>query len=317
MSALCRTSLSIAPGDLVEVRNADEIMQTLDENGTLDALPFMPEMIECCGSRFRVARRVEKVCVEGANSGIREFRNNDVVLLEDLRCPGSHHGGCQRSCMLFWKVAWLRRVAASDAGSDSHCTTAKVAPAQCASLLRTHAGPDHFVCQSTELGSATRPLSRKQRVWKCWREVYTGNTSVRQMLLRIIAPVCRKLSARLTGRHPVGERSRTPADALQLQPGDWVQVKSLREIVATLDPRGRNRGLPFGFDMTPFCGHTFRVKTRLDKMIVEATGKLRSVENTVILDGVTCPCHYVIGGCPRQECIYWREIWLRKVNKTR
>ena len=39
------------PGDLVEVKSADEILATLDADGTLDHLPFMPEMVEFCGAK--------------------------------------------------------------------------------------------------------------------------------------------------------------------------------------------------------------------------------------------------------------------------
>ena len=39
-------------GDTVEVRSAEEILNTLDEQGALDGMPFMPEMFEYCGKRF-------------------------------------------------------------------------------------------------------------------------------------------------------------------------------------------------------------------------------------------------------------------------
>ena len=57
----------LRPGDLVEVKAPDEILQTLDVDGTLDHLPFMPEMIELCGKRFSVSRRVLKTCYTGLN----------------------------------------------------------------------------------------------------------------------------------------------------------------------------------------------------------------------------------------------------------
>ena len=41
-------------GDWVEVRSESEILATLDENGELDRLPFMPEMRKHCGKRFEV-----------------------------------------------------------------------------------------------------------------------------------------------------------------------------------------------------------------------------------------------------------------------
>ena len=34
----------LRPGDIVEVRPAAEILATLDADGTLDDMPFMPEM---------------------------------------------------------------------------------------------------------------------------------------------------------------------------------------------------------------------------------------------------------------------------------
>lgn len=46
--------LNLRVGELVEVRSEAEILATLDENGELENLPFMPEMLQFCGQRFRV-----------------------------------------------------------------------------------------------------------------------------------------------------------------------------------------------------------------------------------------------------------------------
>jgi hypothetical protein len=40
-----RNVLNLRIGELVEVHSAEEILATLDENGELDGLPFMPEML--------------------------------------------------------------------------------------------------------------------------------------------------------------------------------------------------------------------------------------------------------------------------------
>src|SRR5690242_5565444 len=79
-----RQSDRLRPGDLVEVKTPDDILKTLDGEGSLDCLPFMPEMIECCGRRFRVSNRAVKVCFTGKNSSPRRFREDDVVLLDEL-----------------------------------------------------------------------------------------------------------------------------------------------------------------------------------------------------------------------------------------
>ena len=61
-------SMKFRRGDFVEVRDADEILKTLDGEGAVDRLPFMPEMLEFCGQRFQVARRALTVCVSGPGS---------------------------------------------------------------------------------------------------------------------------------------------------------------------------------------------------------------------------------------------------------
>ena len=100
-------------GQLVQVRSADEILSMVDDNGTLDGLPFMPEMLNWCGKLFRVQRRVDKTCVDG--DPIRRFPANDVVVLDGPRCDGSSHDGCKHGCRIYWKQAWLRPVDSDDA----------------------------------------------------------------------------------------------------------------------------------------------------------------------------------------------------------
>ena len=75
---------SLKYGDYVEVLQPGEILKTLDSNGKLDGLPFMPEMIQYCGKKLKVSIKVEKTCVNclteiGERKGaIKEFILNDV-----------------------------------------------------------------------------------------------------------------------------------------------------------------------------------------------------------------------------------------------
>jgi hypothetical protein len=56
------------------------------------------------------------------------------------------------------------------------------------------------------------------------------------------------------------------------------------------------------------------VERRLDRLIVDGTGEMRQMHNTVCLEGSHCGCSYeAFGGCPRDEYAYWREIWLRRL----
>src|SRR5262245_32043784 len=97
-------------GELVEVRSAGEILATLDENGELDNLPFMPEMLQFCGKQLIVHKVAHKLCDTISATGLRWM--NDAVHLMGARCDGQAHGGCQTGCSIYWKEAWLRPVTA-------------------------------------------------------------------------------------------------------------------------------------------------------------------------------------------------------------
>ena len=112
---MSRNDSRLRVGDWVEVKTQEEISPTLDADGALEGLPFMPEMVEFCGKRFRVVRQARKACVECLTPkyksiDMREFLGMPVWVIEGLRCIGAAHDGCQRGCLLFWKDAWLRKL---------------------------------------------------------------------------------------------------------------------------------------------------------------------------------------------------------------
>jgi hypothetical protein len=303
---------SLRTGDWVQVKSAREIAQTLDANGMLNGLPFMPEMLEFCGQRLQVARKAEKTCIEYPGGGykLREFLNNDTVLLEGIRCSGQHHDGCQRACMIFWKTGWLNKIEANGEGQTPDLFDTENLHAK----LPTMASPSRYICQSTELAKATRPLTRNRIFLKCWYEIRSGSRGLLEMARLIVAPLWRKATQRIPRKILAGDLKRTPVGDLGLQPGEWVTIKSASEIALTLDNRGRNRGLTCDFGMSNHSGGTFRVRHRLDRMISEPSGEMRRVEATVVLEGLNCTCANVVGGCPRQDFIYWREIWLKRIE---
>ena len=304
---------------MVRVRSPKEILHSLDANGTLDGLPFMPEMLEYCGKRFRVLNRVVQSTIDGAfigsrvDSFVREFRNNDVVVLKGVRCGGAHHDGCQRGCSIFWKDAWLEKVKADDSDSvvaPDYSTANDLLP-----ILQSKTGPDKYFCQSSEFLKATLPLSMMQRFRKCVSAVTARNVSPWGMMKRILVWTRWKVHNRLIGQHARGDMDKTPTVALGLQPGDLVEVKSLEEIRTTLNKDGRNRGLHFSADQRPFCGGQYRVRSRADNFIAEGTGEMKHFRNTVILEEVLCDsATFAFGGCYRADLLYWREIWLKKID---
>lgn len=308
-------SVKFRPGDLVEVKAPDEILQTLDTAGTIDQLPFMREMVEYCGKRFRVSRTVVKVCASGLKTGstLRGFGKDDVVVLDGLRCSGADHDGCQKACTIFWREAWLRKVEDAAMHSEARPMDAE----QLRARLKTKAGPNIYFCQASELLRATKELTRSERYTKWIEEIRAGNCSPLEMARRFAIFLFWKIRRKLFGLYGRGTSKATPTEALNLQPNEWVQVKAMNNICETLDERASNRGLWFSPNMRLLCGQKRQVERRIDKLIVDGTGEMRQLHNTVFLEGSLCGCaHIAFGGCSRAEYVYWREIWLRRSNKS-
>src|SRR4051812_6770711 len=108
-------------GDWVEVLSKEEILSTLDKDGRLEGMPFMPEMFACCGRRFRVSARAHKTCDTVNDYKGRKLK--DAVHLEGVRCNGQFHGGCEAGCLIYWKLSWVRKVSdAATSGRGSFAT---------------------------------------------------------------------------------------------------------------------------------------------------------------------------------------------------
>ena len=95
-----------------------------------------------------------------------------------------------------------------------------------------------------------------------------------------------------------------------LRPGDVVRVRSRGEIEATLDGKGALDGLPFMAEMVEYCGRTYRVHRRVDKIndMRNKTG-LRRMRDAVTLTGVRCSGSQH-DGCQAECQILWKDRWL-------
>jgi hypothetical protein len=348
-----RNSAELRAGELVEVRTKEEILETLDKNGQLEGLPFMPEMLELCGKRFRVFKRAHKTC-DPPNLGGRRMLG--AIHLEDVRCNGVAHGGCQARCLVFWKEAWLKRVDGdpnpgmrtsrhepshrTGTGSLAGCTEQDVVAGTRKRTEQASSDEPTFICQATQVEQATQP-------WQWWDprqyvEDYTsGNTRLSRLLASFLFLFYEQLvaaglglgaalrwiydvfqSARgappypwRLGKIPLGVK--TPTTILGVQPGEFVKIRSYGEILETLDEKGLNRGMSFDAEMVPYCGKTFRVLDRISTIINEKTGKMQHLKNEcIMLDKVVCLACYAKYrlACPRSIYPYWREIWLERVG---
>jgi hypothetical protein len=341
--------MALRAGDWVKVRTKQEILQTLDRNGRLDDMPFMPQMFSYCGQSFRVRRRAHKTCDPIYTHGGRRLLN--AVHL-DLRCDGKAYGGCQTGCLLFWKEAWLKPVDDGSVGrTSSSYDVERPVPEQTAASprcseegvwLATRADDGRgerdarYVCQTTQLCEFTSPLPW-WNIAQYVEDYRSGNVSLADLFRGGLyvwfgRPFGRRFdfARRLydafqvvtggfampmrQGIVPTGQT--TPVVSLNLKPGELVRIKSHEEILATIDSGSFNRGLFFDVEMVPFCGGVYRVKSRVERFIDERTGRMKSLKTpAIILEGVWCCSRFSTCRmfCPRALYSWWREIWLERV----
>ena len=338
-------------GQLVEVLSKEEILKTLDKQGRLEGMPFMPGMFKYCGKRFKVYSNAYKSC-DTASGRYIGLSVKDAIHL-NLRCDGEAFEGCQAGCLIYWKEAWLKPVSEGSGAQAANGQADAIAPAQPASnstctyedvLANTYneeGGEKIYKCQATTLLEYTTPL----KWWNArqyWTAYASGNRSIPEILRgmtylayaygtranhpkygaaqRWLYDRARGLWGgiqfpRREGLVPPGQK--TPRVDLNLQPGEYVRVKPYEDILKTLDKSYGNRGMKFDAEIIPYCGQVLRVKRQVTKFVDEANGKVKTLKTpAVILDGAVCQSKY--SGqrmfCPREIYIWWREIWLERVE---
>ncbi len=147
------------------------------------------------------------------------------------------------------------------------------------------------------------------------QELQLGETTLGELSVNLLRRAKQKIFRLFQRQKPPAENQftqPTPTEILNLQAGEWVEVKSLQEIRATLDANGKNRGLGFAPDQAEYCGKRLRVAGRVERLILEWSGELRLIANTVELEEATCHGR-MCRSCPRNCYHLWREIWLRRV----
>jgi hypothetical protein len=341
--------MKLRAGEWVEVRRKEDILRTLDKKGQLEGLPFMPQMFQYCGRRFRLYKRAHKTCDTVNQTGGRRLSN--CVHLEH-RCDGEAYGGCQAACLIFWKEAWLKPVnetgkhSQQALGDEPRRNDQSVNAAHCSepdvwagTRSEDHTGDEpRYICQATQLPYFTTLLP-----WwdiRQYLEDYTsGNVTLPQMFRGFVyagyinlvwSRIGRRLGLRRvlpllydrfqalrggipypirTGAIPAGQP--TPTSALNLQPGELVRVKSYQEILTTLDTESKNRGLLFDKELVPFCGSIYRVRARIDKFIDEKTGTMSTMKTpAIMMEDVWCQARY--SSC-RLYCPRSIYSWWREV----
>lgn len=345
------SSLPLRAGEWVQIRTKEEILRTLDASGRLDELPFMPEMLQYCGMKMRVSKRAHKTCDPALGIGGRKMAH--AVHLENIRCDGSAHDGCEAACLIFWKEAWLKRVDGESAAGiavssrDEPSRHVKCTEDDLRLGVKVPASPGDpdptYVCQNTQVKFATQPLP-----WwdvRQYMEDYTsGNVRLSQLAAGLLFSALRTVAEagiglgyairwtydafqRAIGGSPyplrpygVPQGTLTPKSQLNLQPGEIVRVKPYCEILKTLNSDYRNRGMYFDAEMVLFTERGYKVHKRLKRVIDERTSKMVHFKSdAIVLENVVCEARYAKCRrfCPRAIYPFWREIWLERAHSVR
>src|SRR5512144_636710 len=229
--------VAFAPGRRVTIRSIDEILTTLDGDGTSGGLVFMPEMARYCGETLEVLDRVDMTCVE--SGGLRGFRGEeDVYLLRDVRCDGAEHDGCQKACLIFWKRSWLTD---AEPAHMARSSGGELKPGR----LKVRTDDGRYFCQSSNLLQATHVLSRVQKLRVGLNQLRTGKVSVGSLLYALGLALRVRVDDLLRPRRRDSHGRKHYMASLRLERGDCVKTNTLQKINETLDAKGCNRGLAF------------------------------------------------------------------------
>ncbi|NLP09876.1 hypothetical protein GX408_05705 [bacterium] len=184
-------------------------------------------------------------------------------------------------------------------------------------------------CQLKSLESAEK-IGFWQRAPRLWvNSVFRGVQRIRRSLARVVflhnvyvglrdgfRQSCSKPSPAAQKLNPASLFS-----PLDLQPGEKVRVKTVDEIQQTLDQSGKFEGLAFTPAQKKYCGGEYMVLKRLEKAFNEGTWRMFKVKNTVLLDDVVCDGRGGLGcdwdGCDRHCLLWWKEVWLERVQDHR
>lgn len=334
--------MKLRANEWVEVRSKEQILATLDKSGRMEGLPFMPQMFQYCGQRFKVYKLAHKTCDFVYTGQSRELPNGVHL---DLRCDGKAYGGCQHACLLFWKDAWLKPVDEGAHLSEDICSSSKQCGcteddvnASCQSL--NNKNEPIFTCQGTEVIDFTKPMAW-WNVRQYIEDYKSGNVRPKELFngfvfgafttfmnsgFKIGRPLRWFYDAfepiwgpypRRPGRLPSGQPA--PTIDLKLRPGELVRVKPYNEILSTVNKENKHKGLSFDAEMVPYCGRVFRVRAVITTFIDEKTRQLMKMKTpAVALEGAICQGKYSNCRmlCPRSILPWWREVWLERVSES-
>ena len=256
---------------------------------------------------------IEEGDVPGLVRAIRQLRDDPALRQEISARPEpcskrttrpSPISTCGRRFSRPWWTPECRRCAAES----------RPVPAQRKETSPMNEPSCHGVVECLRRGSSRWIFSPLAKPWQKLRSYlvwHIENLGVRRGLRTACLGLWRR--ARHSSPAPGRGRKDVAGEVLGLQPGEMVEVKSVDEILATLDGQRRHKGLLWMTGMAKYCGQQYRVYRRVERITLESNGEQRTMKNTVLLEGVMCDGRE-FGGCDRSCFHFWREAWLRRIH---
>ena len=300
-------------GDEVEVKSWPEICATLDEQGCLEQMPFMPEMLAMCGKRARVFRCVHRLFDYRKTRKMRHMEG--TVLLIGAVCNGSSHGGCEAACHTIWKSAWLRRPDGGLGTADIPKSAHRPEPITDTDALQFGIRPPRYGCQLTQLNSSSQPIGNWS-ITNFFRPLIAGNVTLAAFVVAWLTHHFDELQHLRQGvgfpAFDLASRDSASSKEMRLTVGDQVVVRSSAEIRATLDDQLMHKGMWLEPDMLNHCGHRHCVQAEIRKLIDIVTGEMRTMKTPAfLLQDVHFSGERQLFNA-QYEPLFWRAAWLRR-----
>ncbi len=121
--------------------------------------------------------------------------------------------------------------------------------------------------------------------------------------------------ARAVGKSPRPAVDVTAMVSQPLEAGDWVRVRSLDEIQATLNNWRQLRGCTLLPEMEVYCGTRQRVLKPVRRFVDERDLLVKKTFGVVLLEGLLCQGVAYFGRCDRSCHYFWRQEWLEKIDE--
>jgi hypothetical protein len=162
-----------------------------------------------------------------------------------------------------------------------------------------------MICQLTTIAGVCRKNKILNEVFQIRvRILRKGKRGVKHLFKKV-----RRLALRAVTPGPFPARP-------DIIPGQWIEIRNIKEIADTLDDRDKLGGCLFIDEMGEHCGRRYRVLKKVEAFFDETKNRMCRAKNMFLLEGVMCSGRqrlYKVD-CDRTCFFFWHREWLKEVD---